>query len=111
MGGGTREAFKEIASAVEAVCNSKATYADESLFQVALAEHLGNCKRELMMEFAPPRLLPRKPPTSAMAECAAKGKTLSPEGKDPCSGSRRKLDILWHSSHGAIPIELKARDR
>jgi hypothetical protein len=82
---------------------------EERAFQVAFAERLGNCHRELKMHLAAPALKPRRPSAQDIDECLRKGKRLPVTGRDPCEGSRRKLDVLWHSSEGHIPIELKFR--
>ena len=82
---------------------------EERAFQVAFAERLGNCHCELKMHLAAPSLKPRRPSAQDMDECLRKGKRLSADGRDPCEGSRRKLDVLWHSNQGHIPIELKFR--
>jgi hypothetical protein len=82
--------------------------ADEAAFQSALALTLGSCERELAASFAPPALPPRLPPQSAIDELAAKSpaRRLPPAGVDPCA-LRAKLDILWRSPVGPVPIELK----
>lgn len=82
--------------------------ADESSFQAALASELPPSERELRAVFAPALLPPRRPPESAISDLATRtpSRHLPAEGRDPCA-SQAKLDILWHSPYGAIPIELK----
>ena len=82
--------------------------ADESAFQASLASVLGSCERELRASFAPPALPPRRPPQSAIDELAARksARRLPQDGVDPCA-ARAKLDILWQSPSGYLPIELK----
>lgn len=80
----------------------------EDRFQELLATELGDCERELRMVFDPPSILPMNPSTADLTELGNRGKDFPPGGKDPCSGSVRKLDLLWNTDHGLIPIELKA---
>jgi hypothetical protein len=82
--------------------------ADEAAFETALATTLGSCERELRASFAPPTLPARRPPQSAIDELAAKNpaRRLPHAGIDPCA-PRAKLDILWRSPVGPVPIELK----
>ncbi len=80
----------------------------ESAFQASLSSVLGSCERELPVSFAPPALRRLRPPQSAIDELAERRglRPVPPDGIDPCA-KRAKLDILWHSPCGAIPIELK----
>ena len=82
--------------------------ADEAAFQAALAAALGHCERELRASFAAPLIPPRRPPQSAIDELARRKppRVLPGDGIDPCA-ARAKLDILWHSPAGPVPIELK----
>jgi hypothetical protein len=93
--------------AVRGVLATGPRLVDEADFQGRLVRSLGTCDTELQMTFDVPAHAPRRPPTGAIVECASKGKQLDPDGKDACSGSRRKLDILWHVGGQHVPIELK----
>src|SRR5436190_10814296 len=82
--------------------------ADEDAFQAALAARLVPCERELRASFAPPSVAPRCPPESAIRELAARTppRLIPAAGLDPCvSGAR--LDLLWASPVGPVPVELK----
>lgn len=59
------------------------------------------------MAFAAPAIPTRKPPFSAIEECARKGRKLPAGGRDPCGGARRKLDLLWCADGAQVPIEIK----
>ena len=89
---------------IESVCSNTANYATERDFQVALAAALGGADRELLMTFDHPPIPAQRPSAEDVAFCAERNKTLVPEGKDPCDGRSRKLDILWND----VPIELKS---
>ena len=80
----------------------------EDAFQAALAAVLGSCERELRCAFSPPSRAAVRPPQSAIDILAAKKTPLKlpVEGRDPCA-ALAKLDILWHSMVGPVPIELK----
>jgi hypothetical protein len=80
----------------------------EDAFQAALAAVLGSCERELRCAFRPPSRAAVRPPQSAIDSLAAKKTPLKlpVEGRDPCA-ALAKLDILWHSPVGLVPIELK----
>jgi len=93
-----------IREAVEAVCADPDNYVSENRFQEALAAHLSNASRELLMTFDPPPIAPQLPSAEDIAELAEQGYVLPSTGKDPCDGRSRKLDILWNN----IPIELKS---
>jgi hypothetical protein len=96
----------EIRTAVERTFATAVPEYEED-FQLALARELGECQRELLMTFSPPRHVAQRPPPLAISYCASRGKTLSFEGRDPCSGSRRKLDILWLRQGRRVALELK----
>lgn len=86
------------------------SFAAEDAFQVAFADAVGPCERELRAGFAPAAHPPRRPPQAAIDELARR-KTpirLAPEGRDPCARAA-KLDVLWKSMAGTVPIELKYR--
>jgi len=82
--------------------------ADEDAFQLILAGVLGDCERELRATFAAPSLPPRCPPPDAITQLASRRppRRLVASGRDPCA-IRARLDILWHSPSGCVPIELK----
>jgi hypothetical protein len=82
--------------------------ADEAAFQEGLAVELGDCERELRASFAAPLLDRRRPPQSAIDELARRrpARYLPSDGIDPCA-ARARLDILWRSPAGAVPVELK----
>jgi hypothetical protein len=96
-----------LAVAVRAVLTAPPSLTDEADLQRRLVTALGTCDVELPIVFDRPAVPARCPPPSAVAECAAKGKTLDPDGKDPCSGTGRSLDVLWHVDGMHVPIELK----
>jgi len=81
---------------------------DEDQFQGAFAAQLGDAERELRATFAPPLHPPRRPPQAAIDELARRKPPirLDPEGRDPCAKAAR-LDVLWRSPVGLVPIELK----
>lgn len=101
------DALGDLAAAVRTVLTAPPRPTDEADLQRRLVAALGTCDVELPMVFDPPAVPPCQPPPSAVAECAAKGKLLDPAGKDPCSGSGRSLDVLWHVDGNHVPVELK----
>jgi hypothetical protein len=80
----------------------------EDSLQVALAELLRPSHRELRARFAAPAFPPYRPSQAAIDALKARRppRHLASEGRDPCA-SAAKLDLLWQSTSGSIPIELK----
>jgi hypothetical protein len=96
-----------LSEAVRTVLTAPPSPCDEADFQDRLAAALGTRDIELRMVFDPPAFAPRPPGADAVAACAAKGRSLDNTGRDPCSGSLRKLDALWHVEGQHVPVELK----
>jgi hypothetical protein len=86
------------------------SFQSEGAFQVAFSDAVGRSERELRAAFAPPACPPRRPPQAAIDDLASRKKPirLPPEGRDPCARAA-KLDVVWHSPDGPVPIELKYR--
>lgn len=101
---------RKLREAIEAGCQSHASYSTEDKLQECLAKELGNATREIKMVFDRPAIPIDAPPPEAIEECASKGRKLPKTGKDPCDGKNRKLDILWENSEGSFAIELKGRE-
>lgn len=97
----------QLAAAVRAVLTAPPRLVDEGELQRRLVAALGTCDIELRMQFDDAVFKGLPPPPKAIAECAAKGKPIDPDGKDACSGHLRKLDILWHVDDLHVPVELK----
>jgi hypothetical protein len=93
---------------VRGVFAGTGTFEDEDQFQAAFVATLGDSERELRATFEPPLYPPRKPPQTAIEELARRSPPvkLDPAGRDPCAKAAR-LDVLWHSPLGLVPIELK----
>lgn len=89
---------------------TRSDFAGEDAFQRAFAVELGSSERELRAEFEVALFPPRRPPQSAIDDLASRKKPvrIPSEGRDPCARAA-KLDILWHTTSGAVPIELKYR--
>lgn len=87
---------------------ANSTFEDEDQFQAAFVALLGDAERELRAAFAPPLHPPKRPPQTAIDELARRTPPirLDPEGRDPCAKAAR-LDVLWRSPVGLVPIELK----
>lgn len=84
-------------------------FSDESEFHLALAAQLGECSIKVQASFAAPAIASRRPSQADIDECNRKGRVLPPEGKDPCEGRRRAIDVLWHGPDSPVAIELKFR--
>lgn len=80
----------------------------EDRFQELLAEQLVTCARECRMTFDPPAIPARSPSEDDLAELTKRGIALPTDGKDPCGGRARRLDLLWEVGGAQVPIELKA---
>lgn len=97
-----------ILQALVRVSDALTNESSEDSLQVALAAELSPSERELRVSFAPPTRSPQRPPQLAIDQLAARNppRSLPAEGRDPCASAAR-LDLLWHSSAGLVPIELK----
>lgn len=96
-----------LSKALGVALNQPPSITDEADFQRRLVDILGKCDVEVPMSFDAPANPALKPTSKAIAECAAKGRRLDPEGVDPCSGKHRSLDVLWHVDDLHVPVELK----
>jgi hypothetical protein len=98
----------ELARAVARACRQITMFGGENDLQVALVESLGDSERELVAAFDPPKHLPRRPPPSAIEDLSRRSpsRRVPQEGRDPCARAAR-VDILWNTPVGKVPIELK----
>ncbi len=92
------------------VFEASASYRSEDEFQAVFATAVGCSERELRASFAPPSIPAQRPPQAAIEDLVSRKKPIRipPEGRDPCARAA-KLDVLWQSELGAVPIELKYR--
>ena len=97
-------------AALRRIFDTTTTFESEDAFQAAFADAVGPSERELRASFAPPMHPARRPPQAAIEDLASRKKPIRipPEGKDPCARAA-KLDVLWMSGDGPVPIELKYR--
>jgi hypothetical protein len=100
--------YNQMLDAIVRASASLGVTSSEDDFQRLLASQLVPSERELRATFADAAIAPRRPPASAIEDLTRRKlpRVVPPEGVDPCA-ARAKLDILWHSPTGAVPIELK----
>lgn len=103
---------RQLHAVIESVFSDTPLLASEDAFQAAFADALGDSQRELRASFDPPACPPRRPPQAAIDDLAGRRKpvVIPPEGRDPCARAA-KLDVLWSSPVGPVPIELKYRNQ
>lgn len=98
---------QDILQAANRALNGLPPGTDEDGFVLSLSQQLGACfPANAGVEFHPP-LHPPKPPPAGVAD----EHRIPPEGKDPCGGRRRKVDLVWNRDGSSIPIEVKFRTK
>jgi len=86
------------------ICANVDNYSTEAILQEVLAAKLPGSLRELTANFSDHPIAPMTPSPDEVRVCVEKGRQITIQGKDPCDGRQRKVDILWEY----VPIELKS---